>query len=94
MPTLRVFSRQGCHLCEIMLEELIPLVRGRAVVQVVDVDTDAALREEYGIRVPVLTCDGRLLCEHRLDSRAVEEALQDGTGDEPARDAMRASRTT
>jgi Glutaredoxin-like domain (DUF836) len=85
MPTLKVFSRKGCHLCEIMLEELIPLVRGRAVVQVVDVDTNAALREEYGIRVPVLTCDGRLLCEYRLDSRAVEEALQDGTGEEPAR---------
>jgi Glutaredoxin-like domain (DUF836) len=65
-----------------MVEELLPLARGRALVEVVDVDTDAALREEYGLRVPVLSCNGRLLCEYHLDRRAVEEALRDGSEDE------------
>ena len=80
-----MFSRQGCHLCELMVEELILLVRGRALVDVVDVDTDAALCEEYGLRVPVLTCNGRVLCEYHLDRLAVEETLQNGTGQEPPR---------
>jgi hypothetical protein len=85
MRILQVFSRQGCHLCELMVEELVPLVRGRALVKVVDVDTESALREEYGLRVPVLTCDGRLLCEYHLDRGAVEDALQAQSGVEPAR---------
>lgn len=68
-----------------MVEELVPLVRGRGLVEVVDVDADSALREEYGLRVPVLTCDGRLLSEYHLDRRAVEDALQGERGDEPAR---------
>jgi len=85
MRTLRVYSRRGCHLCEVMVERLIPLVRGRALVEVIDVDTDAALREEYGLRVPVLTCDGRLLCEYRLDPGIVEEILRDERAGEAAR---------
>ena len=66
-----------------MVEELIPLVRGSALVEVVDVDQDAALCERYGLRVPVLTCNGRVLCEYHLDRRAVEEAMQNAAGDEP-----------
>ncbi|HEX5765243.1 MAG TPA: glutaredoxin family protein [Woeseiaceae bacterium] len=85
MRIFKVFSRQGCHLCELMVEELVPLVRGRALVEVVDVDTEPALREEYGLRVPVLACDGRMLCEYQLDRQAVEDALQGESGDEPAR---------
>ena len=29
MKTIDIYSRQGCHLCEILIEELLPLVRGR-----------------------------------------------------------------
>ena len=28
MKTIDVYSRQGCHLCEVLIEELLPLVRG------------------------------------------------------------------
>ena len=83
MQTFKVFSRQGCHLCEVRVEELLPLARDRALVEVVDVDTDAALREKYGLRVPVLTCNDRLLCEYHLDRWAVEEALREQGGVEP-----------
>lgn len=68
-----------------MVEELIPLVRGRARLDVVDVDRDTALREQYGLRVPVLTSGGRVLCEYHLDRRAVEEALQNPANGQPAR---------
>ena len=57
MPTetrALVFSRAGCHLCELFVEALLPLVRGKVAIEVVDVDTSAALVEEYGTRVPVL----------------------------------------
>lgn len=74
--TLRIYGRPGCHLCELLLEELLPLVRGQAGVEVVNVDLDADLREAYGARIPVVELDGRELCEYRLDRGAIEDALR------------------
>lgn len=74
---LVLYGRDGCHLCEQMLEELDECLRGRASVQVVDVDTDDRLRERHGLRVPVLELDGRELCHGRLDA-AVARALTTG----------------
>lgn len=71
-----VYSRRGCHLCELMLEELEPLLRGRsAELVVVDVDLDEALKALYGLRVPVLAVDGRTVCEARLDPQSVLAAI-------------------
>jgi hypothetical protein len=80
--TLKVFSRQGCHLCELLVEELVSRVRGQAAVDVVDVDRDAALCERYGLRVPVVALEGRVLCEYRLDWQAVEAALKNAAADQ------------
>ncbi|MDX1506776.1 MAG: glutaredoxin family protein [Woeseiaceae bacterium] len=75
MPRFDVYSRQGCHLCEVLIEQLVDLVDGEAEVAVHDVDRDAALAREYGVRVPVVRCAGRLVCEARLDPAAVRAAL-------------------
>ena len=72
---LTVYSRQGCHLCEELIESLLPLVRGRLEVEVIDVDTSAALREAYGERVPVLEHAGRFICQYILDEAAVRSLL-------------------
>jgi hypothetical protein len=58
----------------VLLEELLPLVRGRASVVVVDIDQDG-LGGTYGTRIPVVELDGRVLCEYRLDRQAVEAGL-------------------
>lgn len=72
---LTVYSRHGCHLCELLVEELLPLARGRAQVEVVDVDTRDDWRERYGLRVPVVELDGRFVCEFHLDRAALARAL-------------------
>jgi len=77
MPELIVYTRRGCHLCELLIEELMPLTRGRARLRLCDVDRDAALVERYGLRVPVLEADGEVLCEARLDRDAVLGYLDD-----------------
>lgn len=68
---LDVYSRQGCHLCEVLLEELLPLVRGRLEVVVHDIDTRADWREKYDTRVPVVEYDGELICQYHLDRQAL-----------------------
>jgi hypothetical protein len=75
MPVFEVYSREGCHLCEILIEELLVLLHGRAEVQVHDIDSRADWRQEYDVRVPVVELDGSVLCEYSLDRARVLKAL-------------------
>jgi hypothetical protein len=68
---LVVYSRRGCHLCELMLEELVPLCRDTATIRVLDVDSREDWREAYGNRVPVLCCGDREVSVARLDRDAL-----------------------
>ena len=53
MPVLHYYSRKGCHLCEIMLEELLPLIRGRLEIEYRDIDSDPDWRMKYRVRMNV-----------------------------------------
>ena len=75
MTPLRVYSRPGCHLCEQLLEDLMPLVRGRAEIEVVNIDDDVELAREYGTRIPVLEFAGRFVCQYALDESAIRAIL-------------------
>ena len=68
---LVVLSREGCGLCEDMLLELAELERTQAVppVTIVDVDSDAELVRQYGLKVPVLLLDGSVICHYTLNSK-------------------------
>ena len=74
-PVLRVYSRHGCHLCEKLLEDLLPIVRGRLRVDVIDIDSDERLKSLYDTRVPVVEFAGELLCEYTLDVAVIREIL-------------------
>ncbi len=64
-----------------MLDELLPLVRGRLDVEVRDIDSREEWRRRFNVRIPVIEFDGEVLCEHRLDRPAVEAVLaQQGVG--------------
>jgi glutaredoxin len=68
IPTLTVYTRVGCELCEEFLHELGEFNAERGVTVLVrDVDADPSTRERYGNQVPVLFLDGELLCFGRLD---------------------------
>ena len=71
MLELVVYSRRGCHLCELMLEELVPLCRDRATIRVLDVDSREDWRRAYGQRVPVLCSGDREICVAQLDRGAL-----------------------
>ena len=71
--TIRVYSRTGCHLCEKLIEALLPLVRDRLQVEVLDIDTRADWLRRFDTRVPVVEYDGRIVCQYRLDRDAILE---------------------
>ncbi|MDH4073704.1 MAG: glutaredoxin family protein [Gammaproteobacteria bacterium] len=72
---LRVYSRPGCHLCEELVEALLPMARGRIDVEVVDVDMHPEWQAAYGTRIPVVELDGRLISEVTLDAAVVKRAI-------------------
>ena len=75
MKTLDVYSRRGCHLCEQLLEELLPQVRGRLDVAVHDIDTRDDWKAAYGTRIPVVEFDGEPVCQYHLDRDALARIL-------------------
>jgi len=82
MAVLHFYTRTGCHLCEVMLEELLPLIRGKAELKRRDVDSRPEWRAKYDIRVPVVESEGQLLSEYPLDREAIRQFLEriDGSG--------------
>jgi glutaredoxin len=63
-----VYSRKGCHLCEIVKETLSKLQRrGGFSWQEVDVDSDEQLRRRFTDEVPVVFIDGRKAFKYRID---------------------------
>lgn len=77
MQVFDVYSRRGCHLCDVLIEELSDVVSGRAEIRVHDVDSRDDWRLAFGLRVPVVNFDGREVCEYSLDRDAVRALLAD-----------------
>ena len=74
MPDARflVYTRNDCSLCDEFIAELSELLDG---FEVRDVDDDPTARRRYGLKIPVLTCDGSVVCHGRLDRAAVERLV-------------------
>lgn len=65
-----IYSRKGCHLCELVKESLTKLSRrGGFTWQEVDVDSDSELRRQFNDEVPVVFIDGRKAFKYRMDER-------------------------
>lgn len=60
----RVYSRQGCHLCDLAVDLLVK--QGFAV-ETVDVDQDAELRAQFGECVPVVEIGGKIRFRGRIN---------------------------
>lgn len=76
-PTVVVYSRPECHLCEEAIAKLIAL-HGEGLrfsLHEVDIDSDELLLRRYLERIPVVEIDGIVASELVLDEAAVRERL-------------------
>ncbi|HEX8818091.1 MAG TPA: glutaredoxin family protein [Terriglobales bacterium] len=65
-----VYSRKGCHLCEIVKESLAKLEKHNPFTwQEVDVDHDAELHRKFTDEVPVVFIDGRKAFKYHMSER-------------------------
>jgi glutaredoxin len=59
-----LYTRVGCHLCEIAAQQL---VEAGYLVTSVDIDADPELRAQYTDCVPVVVIDGKVRFRGRID---------------------------
>lgn len=73
---LTLYYREGCHLCETMLQALRGLQSDLDFeIVLVDIDREPALRQRYDEWVPVLCCGELEICHYYLDPKALNAAL-------------------
>jgi len=77
-PTVVLYTRAGCHLCD---DAAALLARHGLEFDSVDIDRDAELRERYNECVPVVVIDGRERFRGRIDELLLRRLL-DGRGND------------
>jgi glutaredoxin len=77
MHDVIVYSRKGCHLCDIVKQTLAD-VQGDADFEwrEVDIDADRELLQKFNDEVPVVFIDGRKAFKYRMDQRQFLRALE------------------
>ncbi|MCP4010302.1 MAG: glutaredoxin family protein [Proteobacteria bacterium] len=76
-PTLIVYSREGCHLCEDMLETLRQYQSELGYrLKVYDIDDDVSLLEQFNTLVPVVYLDGKELMRYFFELATLKAALE------------------
>lgn len=72
MPSVILYARAGCHLCE-DAERL--LARHGLAPRLVDIDGDPALRERFTTCVPVVEIDGKIRFRGRVNDVLLKRLL-------------------
>jgi hypothetical protein len=77
MPAqLSLYSRHGCHLCEDMEQALSELATELDfITEIIPIDNNTELEQDYGHRVPVLMMGDNMICEYFLDKAALTQAV-------------------
>ncbi len=76
MHDVVVYSRKGCHLCDVVKETLARLQREADFAwREMDIDADPELRQKFNVEVPVVFIDGRKAFKYRMDAGEFLRAL-------------------
>ena len=75
---VRVYTRHGCHLCDVALGVLQdPQYQPYLPVpEEVDIDADVELRRRFGELVPVVECDGKIRFTGRVDEVLLRRLIE------------------
>ncbi len=80
IPTVTLYARPGCHLCEVVKEQLETIRREMDFhIEERNIDEEASLRERYNDDIPVVAVNGQDVFKHRMDIAKFREMLSFGT---------------
>ena len=76
MIRVTLYSRPGCHLCEVVEQLLHHVRKNRAFeLDVRDIDHDPAELAKYKDDIPVIAVNGEEIARHNLTAAAFEAAV-------------------
>lgn len=76
LSKLKIYSKDNCHLCHDMIEDLrLWQTRLTFEFEVIEIDDDAELLAKFGLMIPVLMHNDQVLCFGRLDVTALRDAV-------------------
>ena len=76
LPHIQLMTRRNCCLCDdakVVLEA--SATDGRCSWEAVDVDRDKSLLVRFGLDVPVLLLDGKVIFKHRVTQSSLNSML-------------------
>jgi glutaredoxin len=77
MKRVTVYSRSGCHLCEIAIDRIKSTMSElKFELDIKLIDDDVKLQEEFGEQVPVILIEGKVHDYWRVDLERFEKALK------------------
>ena len=88
MPTITLYTKAGCHLCDearVALDEALTIRRERQLsleaselaVDEIDIRRDPAIFERYRYRIPVVVVDGVERLEGRITVDEIDDLMND-----------------
>ena len=78
MKQVTVYSRTGCHLCEIAIGQIKSTIGElKFELDIKLIDEDLKLQEEFGEQVPVILIEGKIHDYWRVDLERFKKAVKD-----------------
>ncbi|HEY6329251.1 MAG TPA: glutaredoxin family protein [Blastocatellia bacterium] len=77
LPTVTIFSRPGCHLCDVAKSNIdLAGCAGEFVLKEVNIDLDSAAREQYQYDIPVIFINGIKAFKHEVSPSDFKRKLR------------------
>jgi glutaredoxin len=77
MKLVTVYSRSGCHLCEIAIDRINSVINDyKFTLDIVLIDHNSELEKEFGEQVPVILIDNKIHDYWRVDIERFTTAIK------------------
>jgi glutaredoxin len=77
MKSVTVYSRSGCHLCEIAIDRINSVINDyKFTLDIVLIDHNSELEKEFGEQVPVILIDNQIHDYWRVDLERFTTAIK------------------
>jgi glutaredoxin len=74
---VKLYTRPGCHLCEEARAAMLAADCPDAyTLEEINIDEDPALKERYGLEIPVITINGQEAFKHRLTAAEFSRSVR------------------
>jgi glutaredoxin len=73
---IKIYSKPECHLCDDAKETIERVVKWLHIeVEVIDIEKDTELLNQYRYDIPVIFLDDRKIFKHRVDEEKLKKIL-------------------